>query len=185
MWLLWARRRGNRSRGQSIVEFALVLPIMLFLFVGIVDLGRVYTAMIGVESAAREAADYGTTLGSGRWEAGAIDATVRDMRIRACTAANSLPDYDGTGDECANPSFSWCVSGDRGQPCVTTPTEVALINPACDVATREPPCWVTVTMEYDFNLIVPLNFEAFGVRYGLPSSLTFTRSSTFAMTDFE
>ena len=41
------------------------------------------------------------------------------------------------------------------------------------------------TLSYDFNLLVPLNFEAFGVRYGLPNALTFTRTSIFPMTDLQ
>jgi hypothetical protein len=42
---------------------------------------------------------------------------------------------------------------------------------------------VKVTLSYQFNLLVPLNFEVFGVRYGIPNSLTFSRSSIFSMTD--
>ena len=34
------RRRGRRSRGQSLVEFALVLPIFLLLLFGLIDGGR-------------------------------------------------------------------------------------------------------------------------------------------------
>jgi Flp pilus assembly protein TadG len=167
----------NHGPGQSVVEFALVLPIMLFLLLGIVDLGRVYTTLVSVESAAREAADYGTTLGAPRWTSDQVAATVGEMQRRACVAASNLPDYVGPAEDCANPSFSYCISADGG-PC-GPPIEAS----NCNDPLREPPCRVTVTLRYDFRLIVPMNIEIFGVRYGLPSVLTLERSSTFAMTD--
>lgn len=56
----WERLRSRRrSRGQSLVEFALVLPIMLVVFAGVVDLGRLFYAYIAVENAAKEGALYG------------------------------------------------------------------------------------------------------------------------------
>ena len=51
------KRRG--SAGQSLVEFALVLPIFLLIFLGVVDFGRaIYTKHI-LDKAAREAARAG------------------------------------------------------------------------------------------------------------------------------
>lgn len=44
------------SRGQALVELALVVPIMLVLVLAALDLGRVYYARITVENAAREGA---------------------------------------------------------------------------------------------------------------------------------
>lgn len=53
------RRRGlrrNSQRGSAIVEAALLLPWMFFMFVGILDLGFYYYAMIATRNAARVAA---------------------------------------------------------------------------------------------------------------------------------
>ncbi len=46
-------------RGQSLVEFALVLPIFIFLALMVFDLGRVVYYSSTVHNAAREAARYG------------------------------------------------------------------------------------------------------------------------------
>ena len=180
------RGRAGRSAGQSIVEFALVFPVMLVLLLGIIDLARIYTTMMSVESAAREAADYGTTLGAGKWQAGAPQAgTEAEMRRRACVAASDLPDYADTDNDpatgnCTNPSFSYCVTTSTGGPCDPfDPTA------GCEDPLRAPPCAVTVTLTEDFHLIAPLNFEFMGVEYGFPSTLTFQRDSTFAMTDID
>ena len=73
-----ARRRGRRS-GQSVVEFALVLPILVILMLAVVDLARIYTTMLTVESAAREAADFGT-FGSQKWDPSVYNVVARRNR---------------------------------------------------------------------------------------------------------
>jgi hypothetical protein len=53
-----AGQRTQRSpRGQSLVEFALVLPMLLVLLLGIADFGRVFSAGITLEATARNAAE--------------------------------------------------------------------------------------------------------------------------------
>ena len=47
------------SRGQSMVEFALVFPMLVVLLLGIADFGRVFAAAITEEAAARDAAEAG------------------------------------------------------------------------------------------------------------------------------
>ncbi len=50
------RRPSPRSRGQALVEFALLLPVFLLVFAGVLDAGRLYMAQISVTNAAREGA---------------------------------------------------------------------------------------------------------------------------------
>lgn len=179
--------RGNgqsarpRAGGQSVVEFALVLPLLMFLMIGVIDLARIYTTMLSVESAAREAADFGT-FGSQKWNVAVYSAlpngTEAQMKRRACVASSDLTDYVGPDDDCANPTFSYQLSTDRGETWEDYDPGLA-----CDDPVREPPCWLKVTLEYDFNLLIPFNLEVFGATYGMPESLTFERSSIFAMTD--
>lgn len=51
-------RRSSKSRGQAFVEMALILPLLLLLVVGAIELGRVYYAKIVITNAAREGAYY-------------------------------------------------------------------------------------------------------------------------------
>jgi Flp pilus assembly protein TadG len=45
-------------RGQSLVEFVLVLPLLLVLILGAMDIGRMITTKIVLTNAAREGANY-------------------------------------------------------------------------------------------------------------------------------
>jgi Flp pilus assembly protein TadG len=46
----------HKQKGQSLVEFALILPLMVLIVVGIFDLGRAFFAYIAISNAAREGA---------------------------------------------------------------------------------------------------------------------------------
>jgi Flp pilus assembly protein TadG len=50
----------NNRKGQSMVEFALILPLLVLIIAGIFDLGRAFFASITITNAAREGARYGT-----------------------------------------------------------------------------------------------------------------------------
>ncbi len=51
-------RLHSRARGQSLVEFAIILPVLLILVAGGVDLARAYFVGIEMTNAAREASLY-------------------------------------------------------------------------------------------------------------------------------
>jgi hypothetical protein len=59
------RPSGARRRGQALVELALILPVMLFLIVGALDLGRVFYSKIAVTDAAKEGALVASQGGTG------------------------------------------------------------------------------------------------------------------------
>jgi hypothetical protein len=58
------RRRSN-SRGQALVEFALIFPIFILLLVSIFDLGHVVWANNSLATAARESARFAVVHGGG------------------------------------------------------------------------------------------------------------------------
>jgi Flp pilus assembly protein TadG len=49
-------RNARQDRGAAAVEFALLLPVLLFLVFGIIDFGRALNAQITLTQAAREGA---------------------------------------------------------------------------------------------------------------------------------
>jgi Flp pilus assembly protein TadG len=55
--------RRSSKRGQSMTEFALVLPVFILLIFGVLDLGRVVWANSALAHASREAARYAIVQG--------------------------------------------------------------------------------------------------------------------------
>ncbi len=55
----YTRLPTGQRRGQSVVEFALVIPVMLLILAGAIDLGRAFYAYVAVQNAAKEGALYG------------------------------------------------------------------------------------------------------------------------------
>jgi len=49
------------ERGDALIEFAVVLPVLLLLLAGVTDVGRVYSSAVVVSNAARQAARYAAT----------------------------------------------------------------------------------------------------------------------------
>ncbi|MGB8645823.1 MAG: TadE/TadG family type IV pilus assembly protein [Anaerolineae bacterium] len=52
------RQKRNTERGQSLTELALLLPFLLMLILGTLDLSRAYEVYVDVTNAAREGARY-------------------------------------------------------------------------------------------------------------------------------
>lgn len=51
------------QEGQGLVEFALVLPVLLLVVLGIVEFGRLMVAISSVSTASRDAARYAASVG--------------------------------------------------------------------------------------------------------------------------
>lgn len=58
-WSCAPKRAVKDERGQDLVEFALVVPIILLLFLGIIEFGIIVFRYNTVSNAAREGARYG------------------------------------------------------------------------------------------------------------------------------
>jgi Flp pilus assembly protein TadG len=53
------RTSRARGRGQALVEFALIVPVLLFLLVVAIDFGRLFYLNVSINNGAREGAAYG------------------------------------------------------------------------------------------------------------------------------
>lgn len=89
--LLHHRRRGES--GQAVVEFAIVLPVLILLVLGIMEFGRALSALMVLQNAAREGARYGITVYSDpnsdeliedrvRQEAGSLDGAADPVQLQ-------------------------------------------------------------------------------------------------------
>lgn len=54
----WKEKREGKEKGQSILEVALVLPVILLILAGVLDLGRLYYVTVALTDAAGEGATY-------------------------------------------------------------------------------------------------------------------------------
>jgi Flp pilus assembly protein TadG len=108
------RRRNGRSRGQSVAEFALLLPVMLA-FLGLtIDFARVFQAWITLDSATRDAAEYAATNGTS-----SSDALTKAKKT-ICLQAQNIPGFLRSGlaspndvEQCTRPTVTvvtWSTS---------------------------------------------------------------------------
>lgn len=112
-----AHTRGRHARaGQSIVEFAVVLPVLLVLFLGIADLGRLFAAGIVTEAASRDGAEaaaqeYVQLVRGSMVDPATLYAAV-DGKAASVTCAESQEllgvTLDGSG-ACTMPAIATCV----------------------------------------------------------------------------
>jgi Flp pilus assembly protein TadG len=153
---------NSSQRGATLYEFAAILPILLFLMVGIIDFGRAMYAYHFVSGAARAAT---------RW-AGVRGASCNNKYITPCPAAES--DILNFVHTLAPPgmyvsSTAGCTTTTVG--CLTINTSTAFIWPGTTTTggvagsdctnsganpTNTPGCVVQVQVEYTFSFGIPL-----------------------------
>jgi Flp pilus assembly protein TadG len=59
----YAQSTARTERAQAIVEFALVLPILMVVLVGMFEAGRMLYTYAAINNASREAVRFGSALG--------------------------------------------------------------------------------------------------------------------------
>jgi Flp pilus assembly protein TadG len=122
-------RLAREDRGQSIVELALCLPLLVFGILGGADLARAYALQIAVQNGSRAGAEaYAiTSLG-----------TVAQAQQAAIDEMNRTPTAAATAGM------------------VTVTTTLADGTTACvSISTIATPCYVNVRVQYTWQTIVP------------------------------
>ena len=130
---------SRRSHGQSLTEFALILPVMLALMGIAIDTARVYFAWLNLESATRDAAQYvandpGLASG-GTWLTGGgyYDPNDTSIPTNYCgaswTTCTTPPTRDAKGvlENETGRTFTTTQSGGVAS-CTTSPSVWAVLN---------------------------------------------------------
>jgi hypothetical protein len=155
--------------GQSLVEFALILPLLLVILLGIADLGRVFQSAIATEAAVRNSAEAAaqeylqldvTTPAPGLDAAGysALHALALDV---ACREAERLPQRVLSGSQCLMPVIAVCVHDDSagdtgcGSEAATAPPQCTEMSAPWDPTRLGPGLpYVEVRMCYRFDPLI-------------------------------
>jgi Flp pilus assembly protein TadG len=102
-------KRTRDERGAVMVEFAIILPVLLLLLVGIVEFGRAYNTQVSIQAAAREGArELALRHTSAEVEAatrnGAPSVTIDSITQTACPSSG-----DGQARVTVSESFTFGI----------------------------------------------------------------------------
>ena len=125
------RRGQENSRGQSLVEFALVIPLVLLMFMGIVDAGRAIFAYNALSNGAREGMRLAVVNQS--------EAAIQD-KVRSASSGISADDVTTTFTPCPTPQIGCLASVTVSYPWFPiTPIISNLVSPITFTTTTSMP----------------------------------------------
>lgn len=122
--------RVTNPRGQTLVEFALVLPTFVLLLLGIFDLGRAVYAYNTINNAAREAGRLAI-----------VDQTVADVQAHGAQHASSLA--IAAGDIVVD--FRDSATPDTADSCDSDVGTQAVVG-----------CYAVVRVPYEYTAATPI-----------------------------
>lgn len=172
-------------RGSSIVEFALVMPLLFILIANVVNFGAFFFAWVTVASAARAGSQYLIRAG-----APAMGSIAPTAPTAAQVATNVVtPDVSSLLNRASlavrvctrNPSNAADTAGPPAVPLCFTPTGTFATtpsNPARDSsaeALNYVMVWVDVAYTYQPVIPMGLRFAGLGLNLTLPSNLVIHR----------
>ncbi len=108
---LW---RNKAERGQSILEAALVAPILMFILLAVVEAGRMMYLSVALEHAADAAAEYGATTTTDGDLTGMQSAATNDVQssglFNKLYPSNAFASTATNFCQCANGAATSCTS---------------------------------------------------------------------------
>jgi Flp pilus assembly protein TadG len=142
-------RAWARDRGQSVVEFALLLPVFLLILVVAVDFGRLFFTWVQIHNAAREAAAVGSY--SPTDTAGMSSRVAAEKNAQGQKGENAVT----VSSTCANPAGTTIT-------CASAPGGTGAGNT------------ITVTVSEHFSFLTPLINQTVGSNLQISASATST-----------
>ena len=123
-----SRRHSGRTRGAVVVEFALVLPLLVALLVGVTTSGMAYNKKLNMTYATREGARYGATVPPTQtWSSGTWASNVRDLVVArsggdltaADVCVSLVVSSSATTSAVYSPSSSFTTKSDGVSACLS------------------------------------------------------------------
>ncbi|MGA7871107.1 MAG: TadE/TadG family type IV pilus assembly protein [Candidatus Binatus sp.] len=108
-------RNRKWSRGQSAVELAIAVPVLVLLLVVAADFARAFFFSIAVNNAARAGAQYGS-------QTVITAADLNGMKSAATTDGSNVPSLTATASQCTCESPSGSVTPCAGSYCTANAT---------------------------------------------------------------
>ncbi len=134
------RERMANDRGATLVEFAIIVPLLLLLLFGIIEFGRIVTELTTVRTAAREGARFATT----------VDDASGIPNYRNCAGIIAAARAKAVVGELESILVTWNAPEGYTFSC----NDSALSNPDADEVTSG--TIIDVTVRSTFNTAVPL-----------------------------
>ena len=142
-----AERRTRAPRrahgGQALIEFALVLPLILLILMGVVDFGRAIFAFNEVANAARE---------GGR--TGIVNQTLTDIRARAAAQAIALGIPTAIPASCPSTGGPATANSDPAGVCIAI-LKADLVTD-CSSQVDKIGCVVVVSVKSTYTPLTPI-----------------------------
>ena len=184
--LLGDQERGavGGTSGQSLVEFAMFLPVLLLLLLTVADFGRYFAAGITIESVARTAAELTAreylreeaATGGGALSPAAYARVHAHAWQTVCNEAADLPGIvtGGSDNPCSGIATVVCVHDFSDPGCANSyndgggiPSGCAALAPAARPnnaigGSSEASRYVEVRVCYEFETILPVEIPGLG-----------------------
>lgn len=131
--------KRQRSRGQSLAEFAVIFPVFMFMLGGAIQFGAIFWSQNTLNQIVRDSGRYAAT-------------------VKTCTSADVTDIATRTQEIAANSS----LLGTPGAAAVVLPTTGALVGVAhdpvsdpCPAASNAQHVWVRITLSAQVPIFFP------------------------------